>query len=105
MPRGDRTGPLGEGPMTGRQWGYCAGYHNPGYGRGAGRGFGHSYFGHGRGRRFFWGRYATLPEDVKETSGFVDEMGILQNEVRNLKSTLETILSRLNKLEPKEKEK
>ncbi|NLG83887.1 MAG: DUF5320 domain-containing protein, partial [Firmicutes bacterium] len=25
MPRGDGTGPLGLGPMTGRAMGYCAG--------------------------------------------------------------------------------
>lgn len=31
MPRGDRTGPRGEGEMTGRQRGYCAGYDQPGY--------------------------------------------------------------------------
>jgi len=56
MPRGDRTGPDGAGPMTGRGAGYCAsysvpGYTNPvgGYGRGRGRGFGRGY---GRG----WGR-------------------------------------------------
>jgi hypothetical protein len=31
MPRGDRTGPAGMGPMTGRAAGYCAGYNVPGY--------------------------------------------------------------------------
>ena len=31
MPAGDRTGPLGMGPMTGRAAGYCAGYPVPGY--------------------------------------------------------------------------
>jgi len=31
MPRGDGTGPLGSGPMTGRAAGYCAGYPVPGY--------------------------------------------------------------------------
>ena len=45
MPFGDRTGPLGLGPMTGRAAGYCAGYPVPGYlnpipGRGFGRGAG-----------------------------------------------------------------
>ena len=42
MPRGDRTGPGGAGPMTGRAAGYCAGYPVPGYmnpGRGYGRGW------------------------------------------------------------------
>ena len=31
MPRGDGTGPLGLGPMTGRGLGYCAGFGRPGY--------------------------------------------------------------------------
>jgi len=49
MPGGDRTGPMGAGPMTGRGAGMCAGYDVPGYmnpywGR-PGRGF-------GRGQRF-----------------------------------------------------
>jgi len=30
MPGGDRTGPIGAGPMTGRGAGYCAGYNMPG---------------------------------------------------------------------------
>ena len=54
MPGGDRTGPLGQGPMTGRGAGYCAelpmpGYMNPMPGRGWGMGRGG---GQGRG----WGR-------------------------------------------------
>ena len=46
MPRGDRTGPAGAGPMTGRGAGLCAGYPaagalNPGTsGGGRGRGWG-----------------------------------------------------------------
>ena len=31
MPGGDRTGPMGQGPMTGRGAGYCAGFGMPGY--------------------------------------------------------------------------
>ena len=29
MPRGDGTGPMGMGPMTGRGMGYCTGYNWP----------------------------------------------------------------------------
>ncbi|KPL16493.1 MAG: hypothetical protein AMJ92_12805 [candidate division Zixibacteria bacterium SM23_81] len=79
MPRGDGTGPMGLGPMTGRAAGYCAGYPLPGfmnlyrgragvplgptgypgtypYGGGHfyGRGFPARYFGPGLGRG--WGR-------------------------------------------------
>ncbi|MFC1552265.1 DUF5320 domain-containing protein [Candidatus Latescibacterota bacterium] len=58
MPRGDRTGPNGMGPMTGRGAGYCAGFSVPGFmsplgrqgqgffrggGRGGGRGFGRGF--------------------------------------------------------------
>ncbi|MHB9029694.1 MAG: DUF5320 domain-containing protein [Candidatus Latescibacterota bacterium] len=53
MPRGDGTGPLGLGPMTGRGAGFCAGYAVPGFanswggrrfwGRGGGRGFGRGF--------------------------------------------------------------
>ncbi len=52
MPRGDRTGPSGLGPMTGRGAGYCAGFRVPGYLNFAGRSAG---FGRGRGyRRMLW---------------------------------------------------
>lgn len=56
MPRGDRTGPLGQGPMTGRGMGYCrgtgvAGFLTSRFGVGAGRGGG---WGGGRGRGWRW---------------------------------------------------
>lgn len=56
MPRGDATGPMGMGPMTGRRAGYCAGYGMPGYmnnipGRGFGMGFGRGTVFGGRGAR------------------------------------------------------
>ncbi len=69
MPRGDRTGPWGQGPMTGRAAGYCSGNDRPGYatvgyggrgpGFGMGRGFGKGRgggFGRGYGRGFGFGR-------------------------------------------------
>lgn len=34
MPGGDRTGPRGRGPRTGRGLGPCAGYSTPGYMKG-----------------------------------------------------------------------
>jgi hypothetical protein len=53
MPRGDGTGPLGMGPMSGRAAGYCAGYSVPGYAHpGAGRGYG--FWGRGRGGGRGW---------------------------------------------------
>jgi hypothetical protein len=57
MPGGDRTGPAGMGPMTGRAAGYCAGYDVPGYANPMpGRGFG---MGWGGGRGWRHGYYAT----------------------------------------------
>ena len=53
MPRGDRTGPWGLGPRTGRAAGYCAGYPVPGfmnpipgYGHEFGRGYGRGWWGY-----------------------------------------------------------
>ncbi|MFO8133244.1 MAG: DUF5320 domain-containing protein [Thermoplasmatota archaeon] len=69
MPAGDKTGPEGRGPRTGRGLGYCAGYDTPGYtkgmprgggyGRGYGRGFGRGF---GRGRRWRYYPPAPYPE-------------------------------------------
>jgi len=42
MPGIDKTGPLGQGPMTGRGMGLCG--RGMGYGRGFGRGFGFRRF-------------------------------------------------------------
>lgn len=50
MPRGDRTGPEGRGPMTGRRAGYCAGNDVPGCFE-PGRGYARRPFGRGRGNR------------------------------------------------------
>ncbi len=47
MPGGDRTGPGGMGPMTGRGAGFCAGNSAPGF---ANQGFGRFFPGGGRGR-------------------------------------------------------
>ncbi len=57
MPRGDRTGPRGLGPRSGRGAGYCAGYDMPGFANpspGVGGRFGGRFGGWGRGRG--WGR-------------------------------------------------
>ena len=41
MPRGDGTGPMGYGPMTGRGVGFCTGFVAPRFAnRGFGRGLG-----------------------------------------------------------------
>ncbi|NMC53320.1 MAG: DUF5320 domain-containing protein [Chloroflexi bacterium] len=56
MPRGDRTGPAGLGPMTGRRAGYCAGLHGAGFMNGPGRWGGLGFGGWGRGwRNMYYG--------------------------------------------------
>ncbi len=51
MPGGDRTGPMGMGPMTGRGAGFCTGYGAPGF---VNRGFRRGFFGFGRGAGRGW---------------------------------------------------
>ena len=61
MPRGDMTGPLGQGPMTGRGAGYCVGYDRPGYMNPYPYGD-RGYFGWGRDRGWRnWARATGLP--------------------------------------------
>jgi hypothetical protein len=53
MPGGDRTGPWGLGPMTGRRAGYCMGFSTPGFANPYGYRMG---FGYGRGMGMGFGR-------------------------------------------------
>jgi hypothetical protein len=117
MPRGDRTGPAGMGPMTGRGAGFCAGYSVPGYanpvgGRGYGSGFGR---GGGRGRggwgfrnRFFAtgipGWQATVgaplwgaPQPYSPTKD--QEIEMLKGQSQFLEDELSGIRKRLQELE------
>ncbi|BBB31831.1 conserved hypothetical protein [Thermotomaculum hydrothermale] len=94
MPFGDGTGPLGQGPMTGRGLGYCAGNNAPGrfggfgrgfgYGRGWGRGFGRGF---GRGWGYRW--YGNAP---------VDEKTALENRLRFLEEELKYTRERLKEI-------
>ncbi len=112
MPGGDRTGPLGLGPRTGRALGYCAGYDSPGftrgiprggagfgYGRGWGRGFGRGFWGHGRG---FW-RRGYYP-DVYPVPTREEEKTYLENMVKDLEAELKAIKERLQELSKEKKE-
>lgn len=80
MPRGDRTGPLGQGARTGRGLGVCgfpAGRRANfgGFGRGIGRGIG---FG-----RRFW------PQDTQPRISLEDEISFLEERLSELKSIAE----------------
>lgn len=114
MPGGDRTGPLGAGPMTGRGAGWCAGYAAPGFtnpgfgpgrgrrrgfaggggfGRGGGFGGGRGFAGGGRGAgRGFW--RAGLPAAAVQP----DERQVLESEVQALRQELAALESRLQSL-------
>lgn len=110
MPRGDRTGPVGSGPMTGRSMGYCSGSQRPGswypgagFGYGWGRGLG---LGRARGWRHS-GRFGGYPAPCAppyyphERAGISPkrEKDYLKEESDILKKELEQIEKRLNELE------
>lgn len=119
MPRGDGTGPMGIGPMTGRAAGYCAGYGVPGYmnpigGRGFGMGFGRGrrFWGGARGRRnwFYatgqpgWMRFGApaVPYGYPPVYGQVDpeaEKQALKSQAGALQSELDAIKKRLDEIE------
>ncbi len=100
MPRGDRTGPMGAGPMTGRGAGYCAGFSAPGFAnpaqrlgmergfRGGGRGWRHWYYATGLP---YWARFAP-PTAEQELAG-------LKNEAAQLKEQLDAINKRIEEME------
>lgn len=96
MPYGDRRGPDGFGPMTGRGMGYCAGYDRPGYanqdyGRGYGRGFGRGY---GRGMGYGHAYPAYYPANVSNVS----EKTVLENDIKILKEQLSSMEDRLSEI-------
>ena len=121
MPAGNRTGPQGMGPRTGRGAGYCAGNDSPGYvnqgfGSGFGRGFGRGMFGRRVfGRRGFrnWhhatgmpgempygaypGAYPPAPMMTPE-----QEQDLLKSQETWLQEQLEAVRGQLNKDQSKE---
>lgn len=102
MPKGDRTGPRGEGPLTGRQLGYGGGFKTPGFAKGGGGGWRHGFFGRGRfGRGFGRGYFGREQDDLHDET----EIDELKSEVKDLKSNLNTILERLEALSSAKDEK
>lgn len=125
MPRGDRTGPMGMGSMSGRAAGYCAGvgmpgFANPAFGRGYGMGFGRGRgagnrgFGAGRGWRHWYyasglpgwmrfGGYATsagYPAPYAKSDPELEKQA-LKNQAEALQSELDFIKKRLAEVEAK----
>ncbi len=121
MPGGDRTGPMGLGPMTGRGAGFCGGYAAPGFANFApGRGFwgwGRGGGGHGRRNRFYatgltgwqragwgwpgfgWGApIASAPPAATREQ----ELSLLNQQAQELAQTLEQIKQRIAELAPEQ---
>ncbi len=113
MPLGDRTGPMGQGPRTGRALGFCSGYDSPGYSKGFGSGMGRGFrFGRGmgmgmgrgrgigRGRFYGWsysGDYQEFP--WMQPASKDDEIKMLKSQAESLKRTQKDIEKRLSELE------
>lgn len=120
MPGGDRTGPMGQGPMTGRGMGYCTGNAQPGYmtaagrplgwgfGRGGGRGLGR---GGGRGfRNRYWATGMTAWQQQQAAGvspgyegpvqdAVQDEVAQLRAQVQSLQQSLDALNERLKRSE------
>ena len=114
MARGNRMGPNGMGPMTGRGLGYCNGYESPGYtkdaprgGAGFGRGFGRG-FERGYGRGFGYGAgygnqgFSNYPNYPAPQYSAKDEEKYLESEMNTLKNQIKTMEARLSELKKDE---
>lgn len=112
MPFGDRTGPAGLGPRTGRGLGFCSGFPVPGFTNRPGWGF----FGRGGGRGWRNWFYATgLTGWQRATLGWPwwgagtpaapfsreAELESLKQQAGFLESALENIRKRVAELESK----
>lgn len=100
MPGGDRTGPLGQGAMTGRGAGYCTGYTNQ-FGRGFGGGF-----ARGRGMRFRnWNGVATpnipYPYPTQQVTP-ENEIEMLKNQAKFMQDDMTAVNKRIKELEKKQ---
>ncbi len=113
MPRGDKTGPMGMGPMSGRGAGYCGGSGMPGYANAApGRGFsmgagrGRGCGGGGRGHRnmFYatglpgWMRFGGYAAPYQKPDPKIEKQ-TLRNQAAALQSELDSIKQRLDEIE------
>ena len=108
MPRGNRTGPRGFGPRTGRGLGYCSGFDTPGYTKGPGMGFGRGYGGgrgwRGRGWGYGWRAEPDPSFYPLDTPPYPtqlnqeEESKYLEQTLMNLKKEIDIIEKRLEEL-------
>ena len=106
MPRGDGTGPMGMGPMTGRAAGYCAGYPTPGLvnpvgGRGLGMAWGRGGgFGRGLAMRRGRGRaFGFAPAPFAPTPTREQELDMLRSQADWMKDQMDAINQRIGELD------
>ena len=106
MPGGDRTGPMGNGPLTGGGFGFCGGDSNTRRFSRSGFGGRQSGFGRGRGwrNRFWatgrttWQRAADLVDPIRP-GNVAAERSDLQQETAALESELQRLRARIEELE------
>jgi len=98
MPGGDKTGPLGQGPMTGRGLGFCSGnatpgYKYPGFGRRIGR-------RGGRGRGFWHPNYSPGPfyANIQPNLSKEEQINYLETILKDLESEIKDIKQRIKEL-------
>ncbi|MFP4242809.1 MAG: DUF5320 domain-containing protein [Chitinispirillaceae bacterium] len=100
MPRGDGTGPVGSGRMSGRGAGFCAGYDLPGFANAYGGGFG---FGRGRGRGYGramgWRLGYPVPYENDPAVPAGSEKEVLKSQARYLREALDSVNRRLEAFE------
>ena len=107
MPRGNGTGPAGQGPMTGRAAGYCAGYEVPGFANASPvRGFRGRGRGNGGGGGFGWrnrfnatGMIGGQPEAMGSTGITAQqELAMLVNQVENFENIIDGLRKNIEEL-------
>ncbi|MFA5688116.1 MAG: DUF5320 domain-containing protein [Kiritimatiellales bacterium] len=87
MPRGDRTGPAGAGPMSGRGMGYCAELNQPGFVTGGG-------FGRGMGRGFcsrWFAGWRTTPQTLVQPMNNADQIVSLKAQMNRIQQQISAL--------------
>jgi hypothetical protein len=107
LPRGNKMGPMGFGPRSGRGAGFCAGYPAPGYlnpGPRRGRAFWHRGWGWchhpvpGHSMPYYPGYCVSQPNPDDERAILEDQAKMLQAEIDALKTDLKEIERRAQEL-------
>ena len=92
MPSGNRSGPFGIGPMTGRAAGYCSGSDTPGSAT-----FGHR--GRGRGQASGRGFARFLPAGILSEEATTDQPAEMKARASRLEAILDSLRRRITAME------